>query len=151
MTSLTFCSLYLPSKELPIKKYLERKSLKIERSPGDGHCLVHSVTTSLDQVGVVISSSQILQRCREELEDHSDIYNAFYNGKDLLEEFDFHASSNEYNLQIVDIMLQAIANCVEKKRFVFLTSGVIQLLSRISTERQYQPVKMFHFTAWGTF
>ena len=54
-----------------------------------------------------------MERCRWELLQHREIYEAFYTGEDLLEEFDHHVNSNNYNLQVVDIILQVIANCLK--------------------------------------
>lgn len=93
---------------------MSKENLTVIPSPGDGHCLVHSIHSSLaGQCNVFISSSDMLSKCRSELVEHFDTYSAFYIGDDLLGEFDEHANNNAYNLQVVDIILQILANTLD--------------------------------------
>ena len=87
--------------------------MKIEQSVGNGHCLVISICKSLaSQKNVIISSDELFKMCEIELEDNLKFYTTFYTGEDIFREFEDHMNNKSYDLQIVDIMLQVLANAL---------------------------------------
>ena len=59
---------------------------------------------------MIMSSNQLFTKCKIELEENLEFYTAFYTGVDIFGEFEEHMNNNTYDLQIVDIMLQVVAN-----------------------------------------
>lgn len=74
---------------------------------------MHSLSYSLDiQVKYTISSLDLLWKCQTELVQNVKDYSSFYSGKNLLSEFDEYAKNKTSNLEVVDIVLQVIANTI---------------------------------------
>lgn len=96
--------------------WLKTRKFKVKRIEGDGHCLVYSLQESLErQERVSTTKSSLLNKCRVELTNHLQVYTSFYTGKNLLKEFDHHVKYNMYDLEVVDIMLQALSNVISAK------------------------------------
>ena len=106
-------SLILFRIKLPLQKYLDDNKLEVEHSLGNGHCLVTSICKSLaSQKNIIMSSKELFTKCKIELEENLEFYTAFYTGVDIFGEFEDHMNNNTYDLQVVDIMLQVIANTI---------------------------------------
>ena len=61
-----------------------------------------------------LNSSMLLRNSRIELTRNLEYYSSFYVGKDLVKEFDIHARNKIYDLEVVDIIVQVLANTISK-------------------------------------
>ena len=86
------------------------------KTPGDGHCLVHAVLTSMHYIGLnrVPTKDTLLNLAYYEVINHLAYYGSFvnYEDSDLVQELEDYIRFKKYSSSTIDLVITAIANAL---------------------------------------
>ena len=83
---------------------------------GDGHCIIHSVCSLLQDKGVIVpNKSELLEKLKLAFQADLDCYAPFINGHetDPIEEMEAYVQNGKYGSSIVDLIVPLIAKVLQ--------------------------------------
>ena len=99
-----------------MKLNIENGNYELHKSPGDGHCLIHSVLFGLKSAGVTIEKQNIISAVETETIAHCSKYMSFYVNpsiETLLCEMTDYLHHKHYDSSFGDIVPYILANALE--------------------------------------
>ena len=99
-----------------MKLNIENGNYELHKSPGDGHCLIHSVLFGLKSAGVIIEKQNIISAVETETIAHCSKYMSFYVNpsiETLLCEMTDYLHHKHYDSSFGDIVPYILANALE--------------------------------------
>ena len=88
---------------------------EINKSPGDGHCLLHSIISSLFyQLCMNVTMSELIKGIMNDITDRSSDYIDFFNGSlhDLHRDLNSYVKDKKYDSPFGDLVPTIIANAM---------------------------------------
>ena len=113
------------------RSYHESSLTKVPSRP-DGHCILHSIITSLkyankpsDQVEETPKISDLLSHLESEVLNNLDHYGSFINSEDVdcIQELENYKQLKSYNNDTNDLVLAAMSNYLNRKIIILKKSG----------------------------
>ena len=110
-----------------VQRVYSHSTLTVIKSPGDGHCLIHSVLCCMQASGVKAAPSKIelLSILKFEVLNNIEYYGAFlhFAEADFIDELDAYVNTNRYSSGTTDIVLSALANALRCRILLLKKNG----------------------------
>lgn len=115
---------------------LSANSLRINKSPGDGHCLIHSIKYSINNdTGLcTYNNTDLLAAMQEEVYNNLQEYSAYLPTQNIVNQMNRYLNEKFYNSDFVDILPLIFANCLKTNIIILnIVNHIIQTISIQST------------------
>lgn len=133
-----------------VKMHLKNKTFSdycsIRQSPGDGHCLLHSIIASMKsqlRPSVDVNVDYILRCVYDEISKNSDKYTPFLENQDcqaLMKGFCNYAYHKIYNTEFCDIVPTIICNIMQLNIIVIEELGSAYIVRNVGHDVSHTPL-----------
>ena len=114
--------------DMPLEKLTKERSLQINRSRADGHCLLHSIVSSTG-----IPLSELKHLITTNIDNNKDLYSQYLDEElNIKQQTDDYISNKNYNQPIVDLMPMIISNTLNRPIYIFEPNKNKTLITKLA-------------------